>query len=69
MKIDLLPDRALRRPDPVEAAQGVFAHLEPADMSKAEALRHARVVPQDADIPIPAEIALHFAQHVPVGNW
>lgn len=56
MQIDLLPDRARRRPDPVEAVDGVFASLTREEMSRAEVLRLARAVPADPDEPIPAEI-------------
>jgi len=56
MQIDLVPDRARRRPDPVEAADGVFATLHPDEMSPAEQARLAKAVPADPDEPVPTEI-------------
>lgn len=56
MKIELTPDRAVRRPDPVEAASGVFAHTAPEELSEAETKRFAKAVPEDAGAPIPNEI-------------
>lgn len=56
MKIDLVPDRAVRRPDPVEAAVGVFAYTVDEELSAAETARLAKAVPAEADEPPPAEI-------------
>lgn len=36
MKIDLVSDRVERRPDPVEAKVGVFAHLDAGEMTEVE---------------------------------
>ncbi|WP_156121838.1 hypothetical protein [Halocynthiibacter namhaensis] len=69
MQIDLVPDRARRRPDPVEAADGVFAHLEPQELSAAEATRLASAVPDDADVPIPAEILCTPEPEVEPKTW
>ncbi len=69
MPIDLVPDRARRRPDPVEAADGVFATLAPEEMSVAEQARLAKVVPEAPDKPIPAEIPTQADPETPPKQW
>jgi len=54
MKIDLVPDRHHRRPDPVAAAVGVFGHLDEGQASDAEAARLG-TVQSGADLPSPAK--------------
>ncbi len=39
MKIGLVTDRIQRRPDPVEAKEGVFAHLAEEELSEQEQAR------------------------------
>ena len=63
MKIDLVSDRALRRPDPVEATQGVFGELTKDEMSTAERARLGVHAPVEDDAgaakrpPVELEIA------------
>lgn len=69
MKIDLVPDRARRRPDPVEAADGVFATLSADEMSVAEQARLAKAVPADSDEPVPSEIPTQAEPEVAPKQW
>lgn len=69
MKIDLVPDRVRRRPDPVEAADGVFAHLEPQEFSKAEIIRLARAVRNETDVTAPNEILCTPEPEVAPKTW
>lgn len=69
MQIDLVPDRARRRPDPVEAADGVFATLSADEMSPAEQARLAKAVPVDPDEPVPSEIPTRAEPEVEPKQW